>query len=159
MTFSKEKMLKILTLIVIVAFVIVSFFSCFEIISVPIVVRDELFDAPSRYEDYDNNIVLSITFAIVQFILLFIDKKWTRIACVAVATITAIATIGGVVKCILICVNQPMAGLSSLNFRITIFGYLALFFSFLNIFVQVYSLVKWKKRSESNDTYNNPIGN
>lgn len=159
MNSNKENMLKILVLIVISVFVIVSCFVCFEVISVPIVVRDDPFDVPSHYEGYNNNIILSIIFAITQCMLLLINKKWTKIVSVCIATISAISTVGGVINCVLICVNQPMGGLYSLDFRITIFGYLALFLSFLNIFVQVYSLVKCKQRSENNAIYNYPISN
>lgn len=153
MIFNKENMLRILTLIAIVTFVIISCFVCFEIISVPIAAVNDPFDGPSRYEGYNNNIILSIIFAISQCAFLFIRKKWAKIVSVCIATMSAILTVGRVIDCVLSCVNQPMGGLYSLDFQITIFGYLALFLSFFNIFIQVYSLVKCKQRSENNAAY------
>ena len=150
---NKENTLRILTLIINVAFVIISCFVCFEIISVPIAAVNDPFDGPSRYEGYNNNIILSIIFVISQCTLLFIRKKWAKIVSVCIATMSAISTVGGVIDCVLTCVNQPMSGLYSLDFRITIFGFLALFLSFLNIFIQVYSLVKCEQRSENNAAY------
>ena len=136
---NNHKGLLVVTIITIAAFTMLSACGCFAIMG-RYLINTNLFIAGETVveEVRSNSFAFILVLSICQICLLFTKKRWTRMAGIALAVVALLSTVAYKPLCDLS--EQIIGGIVSSYCEVTILGYIAMVFSALTVFLQIYML-------------------
>lgn len=132
---------RIVLILLIVGFTVVSAFGCFAIVGRYLIDQDLIVAGDTFVEETKSNSLVAIVIcSVIQVVALFSEKKGARVAGLVASTVAVLLTTIYAPLCN--AGKQLMGGIISYHCEITWVGYIAIVLSFTILLLHIYSLKK-----------------
>lgn len=147
MEIKKEGTINLIAIFVVIAFMVMSCFTCFEIHFTSRIAIDGINESTTSIDTITNNIVPIVILGFLQSLFLILKKRIMLIASIICAGLSVFVTVRELLKAFVESAFDSMGGLGTAEFKITVIGYIVLFLCILNFILQIIS----SKKKEGNE--------